>query len=87
MSSKYKLAPGTQVRKEDFGLLFYTYTGPRLFFLPSGDWLGCDFFLGQKTLHQWLIEGGFDKQEATQKAQSIDNALERLAGKGVIIGL
>ena len=41
---KYKLAPGTQVREEDFGLLFYTMSGPRLYFLNSGDLIQADFF-------------------------------------------
>ena len=41
---RYKLAPGTQVREEDFGLLFYTMRGPRLFFLKCGRLLEPGFF-------------------------------------------
>ncbi|MDY7036296.1 MAG: mycofactocin biosynthesis chaperone MftB, partial [Thermodesulfobacteriota bacterium] len=44
---KYILAPGTQVREEDFGLLFYTMTGPRLYFLSSGTLLADSFFQGK----------------------------------------
>ena len=50
MAAKYKLAPGSQVREEDFGLLFYTQQGPGLHFVSSGDLLGEDFFLGRQTL-------------------------------------
>lgn len=32
----YRLAAGTQVREEDFGLFFYTMKRPRLYFLSSG---------------------------------------------------
>ena len=44
---RVKLAPGSQVREEDFGLLFYTQQGPALYFVSSGDLLGEDFFQGR----------------------------------------
>ena len=43
---RYKLAAGVQVREESFGLLFYNYRGPRLYFVPSKDLIDVDFFNG-----------------------------------------
>jgi len=43
----YSLTDGVQVRKEKFGLLFYNYRGPRLYFVPSKDLLDPKFFDGQ----------------------------------------
>ena len=59
----YALNNGVQVRREKFGLLFYNYRGPRLYFLPSRDLVDDDFFDGTQSLselagriherHQW----------------------------------
>jgi len=35
----YRLAKGVQVRKEDWGLLFYSQGESRIYFVQSGDWL------------------------------------------------
>ena len=43
----YRLRDGVQVRREKFGLLFYNYRGPRLYFVPSKDLLDTEFFEGQ----------------------------------------
>jgi len=40
----YRLAEGVQVRSEAFGLLFYNYRGPRLYFLPSRRMIDPEFF-------------------------------------------
>ena len=40
----YRLRDGVQVRREKFGLLFYNYRGPRLYFVPTEDLLDPDFF-------------------------------------------
>ena len=85
--TKYKLAPGAQVREEDFGLLFYTQAGPRLYFLPSADLLDCDFFEGNRTLGQWLANHSSNPQPSKAKIMSIDKALGQLKDKGVLIGL
>ena len=45
----YYLADGVQVRPEKFGLLFYNYRGPRLYFVASGDLLTADFFTGRQS--------------------------------------
>jgi putative mycofactocin binding protein MftB len=85
MEEKYKLAPGTQVREEDFGLLFYTMAGPRLYFLASGNLLKENFFAGQLTLTQWINrrepDDGSDLSMSLLKA-----GIEQLQKKGVILG-
>ena len=83
--AKYVLAPGTQVREEDFGLLFYTRHGPRLFFLSSGDMLEPRFFQGKLTLEQWIKQQ--TERPSTTKAQmsEINNTLVELREKGVIL--
>jgi len=63
MERTYCLREGIQVRREKFGLLFYSYNGPRLYFVPSRELLEEDFFAGERTLgevveslhrrHQW----------------------------------
>jgi len=54
MAKSYALAPGTQVREENFGLLFYTMKEPRLYFLSSGDLLDSSFFGSDLGLAEWL---------------------------------
>ena len=51
---KYKLAPGARVREEDFGLLFYSMHGPKLYFLASGSLLPETFFEGRISLEAWI---------------------------------
>jgi len=81
---KYKLAPGTQLREEAFGLLFYTMKGPRLFFLPCGDLLGDGYFLGEKTLKGWLGDHTGVGPLAQHRLAGLKKALDRLSKKGVI---
>ncbi len=44
----YSLREGVQVRKEKFGLLFYNYRGPRLYFVPTDDLIDSEFFAGRR---------------------------------------
>lgn len=46
----YRLQQGVQVRDEKFGLLFYNYRGPRMYFVPTRDLIAADFFAGTTTL-------------------------------------
>ncbi len=81
---KYVLASGTQVREEDFGLLFYTMKGPRLYFLSSGQLLDSYFFQGELTLDQWVrVKGEVPPPEG--RTEGIRKVLEQLRGKGVIV--
>jgi putative mycofactocin binding protein MftB len=78
---RYTLASGTQVREEDFGLLFYTIQGPRLYFLTCGSLLESAFFEGKKTLSQYLEERRLSKDQSF----SLERSLDRLREKGVLL--
>jgi len=82
---RFELAKGTQVREEAFGLLFYTMAGPRLFFLPCGRLLQPWFFKGEVTLENWLTQQQTRIPVSKNRQQSLGEALQSLAEKGVII--
>ncbi len=83
METCYKLAPGVQVRKEDFGLLFYKMKGPRLFFLPSKNLLEEGFFQKKNSLKDILSRGR--KQISENNYTILHKALQQLTEKGVIL--
>ena len=83
--TRYKLAPGSQVREENFGLLFYTMAGPRLYFLSCGGLLDRGFFNGELTLVKWIRQNrGWDPVHKAWMLSLINN-LNQLKEKGVII--
>ncbi|NLD36507.1 MAG: mycofactocin biosynthesis chaperone MftB [Desulfatiglans sp.] len=84
MNTKYKLARGSQVRQEDFGLLFYRMNGPRLYFISSGDLLTPEFFEGVMTLDEWMIHNSINDADAA-KFSELEKILGQLSHKGVII--
>jgi putative mycofactocin binding protein MftB len=73
------------VRQEDFGLLFYTQSGPRLYFLPSADLLQESFFTGNQNLSQWLSSVHAQVPPTAAKIRSLEQALSELAQKGVLV--
>ena len=81
----YLLAPGTQVREEDFGLLFYTMYGPRLFFFPCGKILDSRFFDGETTLKERLESLCEQGPSLGVRVADIEKGLEELKGKGIIL--
>jgi putative mycofactocin binding protein MftB len=83
--TRYKLAPGSQVREEDFGLLFYTMAGPRLYFLSCKGSLGSSFFNGDLTLETWMHQHTNGNAVSKTLLQSLKNNLDKLQEKGVII--
>lgn len=85
MKTRYILAPGTQVREEDFGLLFYTMAGPRLYFLSSGTLLEDRFFQGEFTLEQWTRQQADHEPVSKSRILTLKKALEQLKEKGVIL--
>ena len=85
LETRYKLAPRSQVREEDFGLLFYTMAGPRLYFLSCGGLLDRDFFKGNLTLKTWIHQNSNGNAVSKTMIQSLKNNLNRLHKKGVII--
>lgn len=84
-AARYILASGTQVRKEDFGMLFYTMAGPRLYFLSSGNALDPDFFEGRVTLDQWLSSRKMPDSVSKARLLGIEKSLNQLKEKGVIL--
>lgn len=85
LQCKFVLSRGTQVRKEDFGLLFYTFAGPKLFFLPSGHLLDPEFFQGRHSLAQSLKLDCAGAQVSANRVRSLQKALALLTHKGVIV--
>ncbi len=85
MNTRYILAPGTQVREEDFGLLYYTMAGPRLFFLSSGKLLENPFFQGEFTLGQWISQQTHHELASKSRILALKKALNRLKENGVIL--
>jgi putative mycofactocin binding protein MftB len=83
--TRYKLARGSQVREEAFGLLFYTMAGPRLFFLSCGGLLDRDFFNGKLTLETWIRHNRGERAVPEALMLRLINSLRQLEEKGVII--
>jgi putative mycofactocin binding protein MftB len=83
--TRYKLAPGSQVREEHFGLLFYTMAGPRLYFLSCGGLLDRDFFKGDLTLAAWMRKNTNGNVVSKTVIRILKNSLNQLQEKGVII--
>ena len=84
LKTKYKLARGSQVREEDFGLLFYRMNGPRLYFISSGDLISPDFFEGVMTLEEW-IEKNNKRGVGEAGISELVKILAQLSEKGVIV--
>ena len=84
---RYKLADGVQVREEKFGLLFYNYRGPRLYFVPSKDLIDVDFFYGRQSV-SGLIASVCARKGWTkaQIGERISQVLAILEDKGLIYG-
>ncbi len=80
-NTRYRLARGSQVRAEDFGLLFYRMNGPRLYFISSGDLISPDFFKGDVTLEEWAARNSIDDAGIS----GLMKILSRLSEKGVIV--
>jgi putative mycofactocin binding protein MftB len=82
---RYRLTPGSKVREEDFGLLFYTMSGPHLYFLFSGKLLNSRFFQGEFTLDQWMQERTEQGSVSNTHVLELKKALNQLREKGVIL--
>ena len=82
---RYSLASGVQVREEDFGLLFYSMAGPRLYFVSSGDVLNSRFFQGEWTLEQWIKQYSDQNTVPESRVQNLNLTLCRLVEKGILL--
>lgn len=83
--SAYTLADGVQVRREKFGLLFYDYRGPKLYFVPSKNLVHEGFFDGRHTIRE-LVEAVCGEYHCPHRAtsQRITSILDLLHTKGLI---
>ncbi|MDR3605506.1 MAG: mycofactocin biosynthesis chaperone MftB [Desulfomonilaceae bacterium] len=85
VSQSYILASGVNVRLEKFGLLFYDYRGPRLYFLPSRDWVPAEFFDGRKSAGE-LVETLYTRHGWSRDliSEQIGRILRMLEVRGLI---
>jgi putative mycofactocin binding protein MftB len=83
----FNLNQGVQVRREKFGLLFYNYRGPRLYFLPSQDWVEDDFFDGTRSLTE-LVDAIHARHQWPRPwiEKRLDQIMTQLEAKGLIHG-
>lgn len=83
----FRPADGVQVREETFGLLFYDYRGPRLYFVPSKDLIDVGFFTGRQSV-SGLIASICARKEITKALveERITQVLAKLEDKGLIYG-
>lgn len=72
------------MRKEDFGLLFYTMDGPRLYFVNSGEIIQTDFFEDGVPLEQWIRQHAGEDAVSTIAISELKKSLSQLSEKGVI---
>lgn len=81
----YLLKEGVQVREEKFGLLFYDYRGPRLYFVPTEDLIGDGFFQGKQTVNQ-LVDSLCRQYETPRELirERVTRVLGLLEQKGLI---
>ena len=84
---RFRPADGVQVRAETFGLLFYNYRGPRLYFVPSKDLIDAAFFNGRQSVSGLIASTcapkGWTKAQVEEK---ITQVLAKLEDKGLING-
>jgi putative mycofactocin binding protein MftB len=86
-SRVYRLNKGVQVRREKFGLLFYNYRGPRLYFLPSQDLVEDDFFDGTRSLAE--LAGAIQSRHLWPRPwveERLGQIMNQLEAKGLIHG-
>jgi putative mycofactocin binding protein MftB len=85
--SVYSLNKGVQVRRERFGLLFYDYRGPRLYFLPTKSLVDETFFNGTQTLTE-LVNSIHASSQWPQNwiEERLGQIMNQLEAKGLIHG-
>jgi len=81
----YHLRDGVQVRKERFGLLFYDYRGPRLYFVPTKNLIENHFFNGTETAESLINFIRTRHHQSLQASQKwVMQVLTTLEQKGLI---
>ena len=81
----YRLCKGVQVRKEKFGLLFYNYAGPKIYFVPSQDLVDESYFSGGQSLSN-LIHDLAKRREwpVESAAEQLSTFFRQLEAKGLV---
>jgi putative mycofactocin binding protein MftB len=85
MTSRYKLRMGVQVRSENFGLLFYHYDGPKLYFVKSKNLVDEHFFSGKQSIGDLvsiLMETRGWPEEAAQR--QLSELMQLLIARGLV---
>jgi putative mycofactocin binding protein MftB len=84
---QFVLSDGVQVRREVFGLLFYNYRGPRLYFVPTRGLIDSSFFNGRQTVDD-LVAGIHERHgwPASWIEERIVALLNQLEAKGLVYG-
>ena len=87
VNSVYALAAGVQVRNEVFGLLFYDYRGPRLYFVPTQDLIPGSFFEGKQPVAALLNRLCRKTPWSRERIHDhVADVLAKLEGKGLVRG-
>jgi putative mycofactocin binding protein MftB len=83
---RYRLARGVQVRKEDWGLLFYSQGESKIYFAKSGDWLH-PLYSGGTSHSDSLYYNEADGTETPSKVveHSIQKLITYLVERGIIV--
>ena len=86
-NKRFILSDGVQVRREVFGLLFYNYRGPRLFFVPTRGLIDSSFFNGRQTVDD-LVAGIHERHrwDASWIEERIFFLMTQLGAKGLVYG-
>jgi putative mycofactocin binding protein MftB len=87
LNTVYRLAAGVQVRNEVFGLLFYDYRGPRLYFVPSRNLMTDTFFEGRQSVTDLLDHLCTEMPWPRERLRNqLGHVLATLEEKGLIHG-
>jgi putative mycofactocin binding protein MftB len=83
---RYRLAPGVQVRKEDWGLLFYAPAESKIYFAKSGDWLSPVSSSGAARPDSISFDGAAGTGTASSAIEcSVQKLISYLVGRGIIV--
>ena len=72
-----RLADNVQVRKESWGLLFYSQPRHKVCFVRSGNWLDPDHFNGDWSLDNLVADVA---GRTGKSAETVENSLRTLTG-------
>ena len=81
-----QLAKNVQVRKESWGLLFYSQTRHKVYFVRSGDWLYPHYFDGTWTFNSLVSDIARRADNPLEIIErSVQKLTKRLMDNGMIV--